>query len=458
MAQFQYTAVNASGKKLSGIIGANTEDDARKQLNTFGISLLSIDQMGETPVATVTHEPGTSSELPKFEFEAYDKAGRKVLGTIPATSGYKAFKRLMEEYQFEVSYVVPAGASEEDRLKAKQEGLAVLKAEYEAQQKQKDAAEAQSEKMSAEFEVKRQELLKKVDFILSKIKELVNTFASDLKPEALKLIQGYVDKLLRIKSSTNLDYIEHTSEELLKKVQDQELFLTKEKMGAERDKLKWEAQKMMAELHSKPAELGLSENIEHLHSQWTGSKNPFIQSLGTFLERFVPSAEEKDLQQRIKTIRNQMWTYQKIVWTAPASTKEDARASLFSLKEEKKRLEQELRSLVRKRKQEASNEADTPEPLITEEVNGFLAWLLTFYLAAYFISYYASAKTLPGGNPLPGDFNLLDSELLRNLLLSVFIWHVLLSLKLEHLRYTQWATALTLAVGVLLNAALVYNL
>ena len=49
------------------------------------------------------------------------------------------------------------------------------------------------------------------------------------------MIQEYVDKLLRIKSSTNLDYIEHTSEELLKKkVQDQEIFLNKEKMFSER--------------------------------------------------------------------------------------------------------------------------------------------------------------------------------------------------------------------------------
>ncbi len=458
MAQFQYTAVNASGKKLSGIIGANTEDDARKQLNTFGISLLAIDKIGETPVATVTQEPGTTSELPKFEFEAFDKAGRKVLGTIPASNGYKAFKRLMDEYQFEVAYVVPAGASEEDRVKAKQEGIAALKAEYESQAAKKDSAVLQEEKVTADFEVKRQELLKKVDFILAKIKELIGTFASDLKPESLKLIQGYVDKLLRIKSSTNLDYIEHTSEELLKKVQDQELFLTKEKLSANRDHLKLEAQKMMAELHSKPAELSITENIEGLHNKWAGSQNSFLKLLGTFLERFIPTDEERVVQQKIKTLNSQIWTYRKIVWTAPATTKEEARASLFSLKEEAKRLNHELKTLIKKRKQEALDDEDVPEPLITEEVNGFLGWLLAFYLSAYFVSYYLVAKMIPGGNPLPGEFNFLDSELLRNLLLSVFIWHVMLSLMLEHLRYTKGATVLTLTLGVLLNAAMVYNL
>lgn len=458
MAQFQYTAVNGAGKKLSGVIGASTEDDARKQLNTFGISLLAIEKVGETPLATVTQEPGTSSDLPKFEFEAFDKMGRKVLGTIPASSRYKAFKRLMDEYQFEVAYVVPSGATEEERLKAKQEGLAPLKQEYEAQQEKKSAQVMEDEKLTADFEVKRLELLKKVDFILGKIQQILIDFAEDLKPESRKLIQTYVDKLLRIKSSTNLDYIENTSEELLKKVQDQELFLTKEKMSLQRDKLRLEAQKMMATLHAKPAELALTDNIEGLHKKWGESENPLLKGLGQFLARFIPTQEEKSLQQKIKTIRNQVWTYQKIVWTAPATTKEDARKSLMSLKEEKKRLEQELKVMVRKRRLEASQLNESPEPLITEEINGFLGWLLAFYLGAYFVSFYLVFKVFPGGNPLPGEFNLLNSETLRNLLLSIFTWHVLLSLRIEHLRYQQGATGITLGLGLLINAVLVYNL
>ena len=48
MPQFQYTAVNNSGKKLTGIIGAESEDEARKQLNAFGISILEI-QKAQNP-------------------------------------------------------------------------------------------------------------------------------------------------------------------------------------------------------------------------------------------------------------------------------------------------------------------------------------------------------------------------------------------------------------------------
>jgi hypothetical protein len=455
MAQFEYTAVNAAGKKLSGVIGAQTEDEARKQLNTFGISLLAIEKIGETGVATVTGEPGTSSDLPKFEFEAYDKLNRKVLGTIPAASRYSAFKRLMEEYQFEVAYVVPTGASEDDRTRAKQEGLESLKAEYEAQI-EKTGGEKDEEKMVKEFEGKRTEMLGKVDFILEKIKGLIAEYGEFMKPESKKNIQSYIDKLLRIKSSTNLDYIEHTSEELLKKVQDEEIFLHKEQMLSARAKLKVQSEEMMAELHSRPAELKMEDQIEEVRSHFSKSENQLLKGLSQIIARFIPSAEERALKQKIKTVSRQIWIYRKIVWTAPKEAKEEARSSLARLKEEKVRLLEGLREL--KEKLKVSPETGGKEPIITEEINGFLGWLLAFYIATYFISYYLISKSVPFENPLPGDFNLLSSELLRQVLLSVFLWYILITLRLNHLRYKSWANTLTIALGVTLNCTIIFNL
>ncbi|MEK9159152.1 MAG: hypothetical protein AAB383_00330 [Patescibacteria group bacterium] len=457
MAQFQYTAVNSTGKKLSGLIGAANEEDARKQLNTFGISLLSILKTAETPPQTVTKEAGTTADLPKFEFEAFDKTGKKVIGTIPASNRYKAFKRLMDEYQFEVSYVVASGASEEERAKAKAEDLTVLKAEYDAQNKVTDKGVIEEKKITAEFEEKRKALLQKVDFILEKIKGMLVTYQGELKPDSQKLIQGTIDKLLRIKSSTNLDYIETTSEELLKKVQDQELFLHKEQMQGQRDHLRLEAQKLMATLHEKPAEVGLTQNLEDMQSRLKESNNQLFQGIAAWLSTLLPTPEEKAMHEKISTVSRQIWTYRKIVWQASASTKEEARQSLQSLLDERDRLKQELKEMVLARKQLTKADAEA-EPLITEEVNHFLAWLLAFYLVAYFFSHYVSAKVFPGGNPLPGDFNLLSSETLRHLLLSVFLWHVLLSFRVEYLRYKAWGNLLVIPLGIVLNAGLVFNL
>lgn len=459
MAQFQYTAVNSAGKKLSGVIGAATNEEARKELNALGISVLVMNKIAETGEQSVTSEAGTSQDLPKFEFEAIDKNARKVIGTIPASNRYKAFKRLMEEYEFEVSYVVTAGASPEEKMKAKQEDLSVLKGEYEEQLKKEGKVVSEStDPSNTQFEQKRDHLLKKVDLILNKIKSLLAEYKDEIKPENTKIIQNYVDKLLRIKSSTNLDYIEHTSEELLKKVQDQELFLHKEQMSSQRDDLKLETQKLMAELHSGPSEKkNLSDDLEGVQNKLMNSHSRFMRGLGQWIKILLPDEDEKAMKAKITTLNSQIWTYRKIWFKTPKGSRESIRESIKNLQEEKKQVQIELADYKKRKRVRAMEEQEAQEPLITEEIKHFLGWLLAFYLVAYFLSHYAITKSFPGGNPLPGDFDLLASGTLRALLMSVFLWYTLLSFRIEFLRYKIWSNMVVLPVGLLLNALILFN-
>lgn len=467
MAQFQYTAVNSSGKKLSGVIGAASEDDARKQLNTFGISILEIKKTAETGDKSPSQEPATSSELPKYEFEAIDKNGRKVLGTIPASNRYKAFKRLRDEYEFEVSYVVDFGATAEQKAQARREDFSILKAQYGDKDEAEAKPESEEEAVNPEFEAKRQALLKKVDFILEKIKKMLADFNDQIRPENRKIIQDYIDKLLRIKSSTNLDYIEHTSEELLKKVQDQELFLHKENMKSQQAKVKLQSQQLMAELHSgSTPQKVMADDIETIHQKLMRTESRFLKGLAQHLEPFLETPEEKELRQRISGVNKQVWTFRKLWLTSPKEAKAEAKEGLNRILEERDRLKQELKGLKLKRRKQRialaqkmdAGPKELNEPLITEEINSLLGWLLGFYLLAYFLSHYVFSKVFPGGNPLPGDFNLLDSNTLRLLLLSVFLWYILLSLRIEYLRYKNWANAFLIPLGLVLNATLVFNL
>ncbi len=456
MPQFQYTAVNNAGKKLNGVIGAADENEARKQLNTFGISVLGINKTKELAGASPkTTEPTTvgGAELDTFEFEAFDKNSRKVLGSIPADNRYKAFKRLMDEYKFEVSYVVKMGASPEEKENAKLEDLTALRAEYDEKHKSK----VEKEIMNADFEEKKAALLVKVDAILEKIKALLVKFDADIKPENKQQVQKYIDKLLRIKSSTNLDYIEQTSEELLKKVQDQELFLHKEKMSSERDKLKLETQKMMANLHRKSGDKkDIMDELGNLQSKLSLSKISIFKQIGKILKPFALTPKEKDLKKQIRTVNKQVWSFRKIWLTASKGTKSDAFKSLQKIIEERNRKKLEYKEMHQKNK--ATKEGQVHEPLIAEEVMNFLGWLLGFYLAAYFFSYYVLAKAFPKGNPLPGNFNLLDSSMLRTLLISFFLWYVLLHLRIQYLRYQNWANALIIPFGIVINASLILNL
>ncbi len=462
MAQFQYTAVNSAGKKLNGAIGAINETEARKQLNTLGISILSIQQTATTPNQTQTSQPGTSTDLSKLEFEAYDKTGQKVVGTIPASSRYKAYQRLVDEYQFNVSYIVPFGATEEEKTKARQEGLTVLKAEYQAQREAEgNPMELEQEANSgdnAEFEKKKQALLQRVDFILDKIKKLLETYDEDIRPENKKIVQSYIDKLLRIKSSTNLDYIEHTSEELLKKVQDQELFLNKENLDNKRQSVNLQTKQLMATLHTRTDhQRDVVDDLETIHKKLNKSESKLLKGLSQFIAKFLPTEEEKALKQKIHVTNKQIWTFRKLWLTAPKETKAEAKASIQQIIDERNRLKKELKAMRQKRKTSSNTEEETvEEPLITEEIANFLGWLLAFYAVTYFVSHYLLAKTFQF--KYFGDFNLLQSEMLRQLLISIFLWYILFSLRVEYFRYKNWANLIIIPIGIVINAALIFNL
>lgn len=457
MPQFQYTAVNNSGKKLTGIIGAESEDEARKQLNAFGISILEIQKSTENPLPSKE----AATDLKTFEFEAFDPTGKRILGTIPASSRYKAFTRLMEEYKFEVAYVVPAGTSDAEKEKAKQEDLSILKAEYEAEAKKRGEGPALAQGSDLAFEVQRQDLLKKVDMILEKIKQMVLTFDQEIKPENRQIIKGMIDKLLRIKSSTNLEYIEHTSEELLKKVQDQELFLHKEQMELKRQQLKLQTQQMMAELHTHPStSKTVQESLADVQASWVQSSNPLIKAIGVWLTRFVPTPEEKEILSKIQTLNRQVWTFRRIWFFADKSVKPEAYKSLRAVQDERTRLQAALKAsrLTRKQTEKVKQAPEIMEPLILDEITAFLGWLLSFYIFAYFVSQYLVAKQFPNGNPLPNAFNLLDINSLRTLLLSLFLWYAICKLRVEFFRNSAWMNSILFPGALLLNATLIFNL
>ena len=456
MPQFQYTAVNSNGKKLSGIIGAENEDDARKQLNVLGISVLGIEKTEEKmPVSKHAQE----ENLKKFEFEAMDKTGKKILGTIPASNRFKAFQRLIDEYEFEVLYLVPFGATDEEKEKARGQDLSVLKAETKSLSTDKKDIKASKKQIA--FEKKRSELLGNVDTILDKIKEMLSTYQEDINPESKDKIEKYMDKLLRIKSSTNLDYIEHTSEELLKKIQDQELFMHKERMQNERERLKVETQKMMAELHQTPFAqkdfIGqFAETLENLKS----SQNPLLKGMGMALSTWLPSPEMKNLKRRIQKSNRQLWTFRKMWLSASQSMKPEVKEGMDEVLTEKKRLKKEMSALKRIEnvKRHQPKDKSMLEPLLFEEIKHFLGWLLTLYLIAFFAAYYLLAKALPGGNPFPGDFNLLQAPILRNLLISIFFWYSLLHVRVNFLRYQTWTNFLIIPLGTLVSASIIFNL
>lgn len=459
MAQFQYTAVNQKGKKLTGVISSTNEEEARLKLGQFGLSILEI-QESEAPSAPEAPQnvsPSTPSELPIFEFEAYDKAARKVLGTIPASNRAKALKRLIDEYELNVSYIVPEGTSEAGKEEARKEDLSVLTASLAEEHKTVD----KKDEIDPQFEEKRKILLVRVDHILEKIKELLQRFEQDIKPENKKLIQDYMNKLLRIKNSTNLEYIEHTCEELLKKVQDQELFLHKEQLTREKEAVRIQTQSLMAELHARPDQSkGLSEQLTTIQEKWNGSESRFLKGLSQAIEKWLPTDDERPILDKLKAVKKQIRDLNLLKLKSSSDGKKVVEESLNAAKAEKERLRAELKTLREEQEKNKAAEAQNKikeEPLISEEIAQFLGWLLAFYLIAYFISYYNLSKELQSAW-LPFGFNLLESSLLRQLLITLFLWYALFSMRVEYFKNKNWSLALLIPIGLLINAGLIFNL
>ena len=162
MPQYKYLAITQDNQKMSGSFNASNEEDARKELNQLGLAILSIEEVAgivqppktqEAPSATPPPPPQPVKQatvipkreekidpgkiLIKFEFEALDKTGRKIIGTIPAQNKFSAFSRLTKEYQFDISYISKADAPQTEKDHDHQEGIEILKKQFE------DVAETQ---------------------------------------------------------------------------------------------------------------------------------------------------------------------------------------------------------------------------------------------------------------------------------------------------------------------------
>ncbi|MCF7846076.1 MAG: hypothetical protein K9L85_02460 [Candidatus Peribacteraceae bacterium] len=131
MAKFYFTAVsNSAKKKLSGSIAAETEKDAREQLNKIGMAILS---MG-------TEQPDDWQGA--FEFSVADKADHEFTGEILSENPEAVFERLANEFELrKINWICRADASEEEKLQARQNSLKEIIAKKKLEEQQKTELE-----------------------------------------------------------------------------------------------------------------------------------------------------------------------------------------------------------------------------------------------------------------------------------------------------------------------------
>jgi hypothetical protein len=443
MAKFRYTVINPENKKLTGTIVAPDEKGAREELNQLGFSIITIEILEEV-------ENEAEEQVPTFEFAAIDKSLKRIVGTIKASDRYSGYKRLVKEYSFEVEYLIDLSLDEAEKTAQRQKGVYDLQNKLDEEEIKLKQKNNEEEFDLESFHVEQKALQTQVEFVLKKVKEMLDLYENDIRPETKEKIRRAIDKILRIKNSTNFDYIRKSCEDLLKFIQQEEIFLYEDKKKKEHAKLTLEAKNMMAGLHRKDD--GINKDIFAQLKTWrythiTTKEQPSgLEILFNFLISFLigfsrENEEIRDLNQQIRTLRQQIFQYIKLYLQANTSElKVEAREGLQKLLRERKKLKNQLKNAKKNQKLALKNKNQTSSlENFSQEVLIFSGWLLAFYLIYYFSAYYITTKNF-SPIQLPSLTPIYSSSFLKYLLTGLFLFHSILSLKIHFFRRNGLAT------------------
>lgn len=393
MPSFHYTALNKDNKNLTGVIEATDEQSARSKMNEMKLSVVSLELIKDG-----LHAPQEGKTV--FEFAAKDKNGKKVIGTITAENAVKAYGRLFDEYELNIIYIVPLNATDEEKEKLRKEGILGLQHEYEKLPGKKSKLMQQDDATSKKEEEKK-ELLQKIDFTIQRIQDFLQRYNADLKIEERDIIQAYINQLIRIKDSTNLEHIRTTCEKMLSHIQQQELFIHEEQKASESAELKAETHEMLDDLKRN----SLNKEIDILKLA------PFLKPIADFFSEKNPAI--LTIKNEIKINNKHLWTYLKFLILGKSKLQRiEAFNSIKTLLAERKRLKLKLKAIKEETKTTST---------ISESIGTALGWISAFYILSYIVSYPFTIKIF--GNPvrLPKGFYFYDSTFMKIVTLLLFI-------------------------------------
>ncbi|MBI2638964.1 hypothetical protein HYW83_05230 [Candidatus Peregrinibacteria bacterium] len=413
MPAFHYVALNQDQKELSGVVEAPDEPKARVKLNELHLSVVSL-----TPIESFSHDQSKTGKK-IFEFEAIDKNGKKVVGTIASDDPLKAYGRLFEEYQLSVLSIFLATLNAEEKETARKTGIDTLREKYE---KLAGAAKKQleeEEQLELAQKAEKKELLEKIDFTLKRVQEFLRQFNAELKPEQRDTIQSYVDQLIRIKDSTNLEHIRTTCEKMLAHIQKQELFINEEQRLKESSKLKVETTELMEQLKS----TGLKQEIDIVKTALRWQENAFLRPFAKIILRIFKAhnPEIQKLKSNIKAANHHIREYLKLLILGKTKImRMEAWESILTLRSEKKRLKMQLKAaLIEEEKALGNAQAG---PAFADYAGTVFGWILAFYLLSYMIAYPFTIKNFGLKNlRIPDGFYFYHSSLLKGVTVLVFL-------------------------------------
>jgi hypothetical protein len=463
MPKFRYIVVNKENRQLSGVVDAPSLDIAQNDLKELGFSVVSIeeDQLSESEEQGIT-----------FEFSGVDKQKKNIVGTIISEDRYSAFKRLITEYDLDVRYIVETDLDEKEKEKKKAAGIIDLMKQYqkEVQKNTQMFHKEKLKKIDRSFDKEKALVMRQVDFVLKKVSEAIDKFANDLNPQDKQRIKDSVNKILRLKNTTNLDYLKKTSQDLLKYLQRAEIFTSKKSRIDEKLGLYTETQEMINTIQ-RGKDFGLYEDLQDQLERWQSEhikgkdKISFGDKITNFFYSFVLKfiSEDKEVRivkKKISDLNRDLKQYFNVILKSKdPEYKKAASKSMKKLRAKKKRLKEKLAVLKHNEKNRLNAEGElNPFEKVISIINGLSGWLLFYYLVYYFASEVVINKDLIYANSdIPSLFFLFNIGMVKYILPLVFLLHASTSMKLHFFKKNGAANLIIFPVFALASLIIVFN-
>ncbi len=401
MPKYSYTVINQEGQKLTGTIAADTEKLAQENLSRLGFPILDITEIPEEKVEELT------SESEKFDFHAIDQNGRKVVGSIGAEDKYAAFKRLITEYHFAVEFLYLSSLSPEAKEEEKKRGVVDLYGKLKIEQQKAEATKGTQREVINEEE-EAQFISKQIDIVLEKMKEMSEDFKDIIKPEDKTAIEKKADRLSRMRTSKNIEYVKHLAEDLLHYTQNEEIFLLKEQNDKKIQTFRLDIKKLLNQLHSDKMSVSLRQDTLNTINAWienhiTNNEAPAMweKVIGSILSFFVSiitdPPEIAELKEKIRVIDKQIWDYYVIyIKENTVEGRKEIKESLHGLKEKKTELKLELANTEHRLAKEVQIvEQETVRAKVCNELTSITGWLFAIYFTIHVYYIYTSTRQLP---------------------------------------------------------------
>lgn len=455
MPNFKYIVGNSEGKKLSGTVEAEDELTARTELNNLGFSILSLHETEE--------KPKTDTTLKKFIFEAIDKNSCIITGTIPSKNEEIALNKLQTEYSLNVTAIWAENATEIEIEGARKKGSLRLQQFLAERKKSQQNQQTETQTKSLEEQKKEEAVKAKIEYTLQEVTKMLQTIDQDLDAASRAEINKKIDKLLRIKHSSNIDYILTSAEELLKSLIELERSL-KEKISQEkRMQMEIKTKELLSNLTQSTGPKSLAEDVITKIDTWqkshtTAEENTpvtvkIVNSILSRIKKFFETPQEiLLLKNQIKAYNKQLWELIKLYFKEPTKEyKEKVKSSIKTVWGARKKAKENLVLTKKTIKEKKENNQIYEDPLFLsflEELTAFTGWLLFFYIAYYFAALYLNTKNF-GIENLPQGFTFYDSRIFKYVVIIIFLLHCSASIKTNFFRKNVLADIILVPIFLL---------